>query len=488
MKTKHLVCRALLHPDIGYTSGLRQLFAFVLLFTFVILFPVKAGCTPEDSPAVIPQGYAVSLELSPAQGFLQASALIRLEFNKPLASTLSFFLHETFRIDELALNGRKVPFSTTPAAREKTRPARQRVDIQIEEETISAPHADLLVRYSGSLKKLPQWGQQKRGKPAMDDHIGPERIELAAYSGWYPHWPGLHWFNLKLQVIAPETWKIVASGEMSDTHVQSNKFYTNWKSLRTNDVVVLGSPNFREVQIPAGSDFGTISVLHTRLPLAFIRSEASEIAFALKKFTQWLTPPLHAGTTLRHVYSPRELGQGGYARPGLIITSEGRIHAALETRPELSLMRGNAHELAHFWWNFGRDQGDWINETFAEFFALLALEAKGRVDEFSRLVSQYTEEVRGLPDGVPCLSKAAPENSGHLYVIRYHQGAIMLQRFRTVMGNEAFLDACRRFYLKFRETGAETRDFRLFWSNQIGLEATMVNRWLDIPRGGVHVR
>jgi aminopeptidase N len=165
----------------------------------------------------------------------------------------------------------------------------------------------------------------------------------------------------------------------------------------------------------------------------------------------------------------------------LIITSEGRILAALESRPALSFMRGNAHELAHFWWSFGRGQADWINEAFAEYFSLLVLEAAGNAVDSAVYLKTYAEQVRNLPHGSIALSKVPAENSAHNYVIRYCQGALMLHHFRSRMGDQAFLAACRNFFLEFRKTGADTQDFRDFWSRQKGLDSATVNRWLDTP-------
>ncbi|HDP95689.1 MAG TPA: hypothetical protein ENN40_10075 [Candidatus Aminicenantes bacterium] len=458
---------------------------FFVILSFCTPCPGKAEGRVQTLFRIGPEHYDVSVEVFPDQGFLQANAAIRLFLEQPASPTLSFFLHQTFRIDELALNGRNMPFSMTPAPPEKLYPARQRVDIQLNRETGTTSRIDLFVRYSGVLKKLPQWGLAKPGKLSMDDTIGPERVELAAYSGWHPQWPGRHWFSLKLEIIAPDNWKVIASGEKTGTRLKENRIHTTWESARDHDLVVVASPDFKEIQVPAGSDFGIISVLHTRLPADFVNREAREMARALEYHTQWLGPPLHAGTSLRHVYSPREKGQGGYSRPGLIISSEGRISAALESRPALSFIRGNAHELAHFWWNSGRGQADWINEAFAEYFSLLVLEAAGNAMDSAAYLKSCEEQVRNLPQSAGALSKVPADNTGHNHVIRYCQGALMLHHFRSLMGDEAFFAACRRFYLEFRESGAETQDFRDFWSQQKGMDSTTVNRWLDTPGSGL---
>jgi len=74
---------------------------------------------------------------------------------------------------------------------------------------------------------------------------------------------------------------------------------------------------------------------------------------------------------------------------GMIIISEGRTLEALSKDPDLSFLHGNAHEMSHFWWNFGFDQGDWINETFAEYFSLIALREVSSNEEFEACLKKY---------------------------------------------------------------------------------------------------
>jgi len=58
----------------------------------------------------------------------------------------------------------------------------------------------------------------------------------------------------------------------------------------------------------------------------------------------------------------------------MIVTSEGRVLEELASDPKFSLLQDMAHEIAHFWWNFGAGQGDWINEAFAEYWSAVAVE------------------------------------------------------------------------------------------------------------------
>jgi len=450
-----------------------------------LLLTVSIQAMPDSLAGYQPMDYKVQVIIKPRIGYLEANAGVRLKKSGDPGPTLSFLLHETFAVESLSLNGLEIPYSSTRIPSDPMRPACQRLDIQIPEVQRNSPRLELYVRYGGALKSLPQWGKQKRGKPSMDDAIGPKRVELAIYSAWYPQWPSARGFSLDLEVILPADWKLVASGNHESSRIQTNSLYSRWVSKSDSDIVVLASPDFRELQVPAGKDFGTVSLFHTGLPQDFIHREALEMVSTLRRFKKWLGLPGRTASTLRHAYSPRELGQGAYSRPGLIVTSEGRIRSALKEKPGLSFQFGNSHELAHFWWNFGRGQGDWINETFAEYFAILSMELAGDPLDTAVRLRKFRSQVMNLPDDAPPMSRVPMDNTGHNWIIRYRQGALMLHRFRERMGDAAFLEACRRFYLEFRDAGAETSDFRRFWSAEDPLDATLVNIWLDNPRGGV---
>ncbi|PWT84600.1 MAG: hypothetical protein C5B58_04495, partial [Acidobacteria bacterium] len=116
------------------------------------------------------------------------------------------------------------------------------------------------------------------------------------------------------------------------------------------------------------------------------------------------------GGSIRHVYSPKRKGQGkaGIARPGLVVTSEGLTLGALGRDPKFSLFQGIAHEIAHYWWNFGAGQGDWINEAFAEYFSAVAVEKCSSQREFRIVLDDYRKEANALPADAPPLATVPP--------------------------------------------------------------------------------
>jgi aminopeptidase N len=152
----------------------------------------------------------------------------------------------------------------------------------------------------------------------------------------------------------------------------------------------------------------------------------------------------------------------------MTVTSEGRVLGLLAGDPGASLLRGMAHEIGHFWWNFGADQGDWLNEAFAEYFSLLAVREIQGEEAFDASLTSRRNAVDDLPDDAPAISAVPPSNEGHGYTIRYYKGAMMLDHFRRLMGDDAFYRACKDFYRQCNDKKAGTSEFRNFWTNALG--------------------
>jgi hypothetical protein len=61
----------------------------------------------------------------------------------------------------------------------------------------------LEIRYEGRLRSLPGWGQPHAEGPFMDDALGPDRVELALYSAWYPSFGFGPTFDVDMDLAIP---------------------------------------------------------------------------------------------------------------------------------------------------------------------------------------------------------------------------------------------------------------------------------------------
>jgi hypothetical protein len=438
-----------------------------------LLLAVAAVCASRPADAQ-PERYVLYVRLDPERGHLSASARVSVRLAEG-ASAISFDLHETFRILECTVDGEPVRCARVEPPPPGGAPTSRRV-------TAALPSGrgrelvHLEIRYEGRLRNLPSWGQPDAQGPFMDDALGPDRVELALYSAWYPSFGFGPTFDVDMDLAIPRGWGVTCIGVKRDRRESSSETTMRWEARSVNDVVVVASPRLRSKDIETSA--GRVLIHHTRLPEGFLLKEGRETERTLRLFTEVLGES-SGGRTVQHVYSPRDWGQG-YARPGLIVVSEGRVLRSLEEDPDTSFLHGHAHEAAHFWWRFGAGQGDWINETFAEYFALLAVRSIQGEDEFRKILDREREDVRGLPADAPALAVVPFGNDGPGYTIRYHKGALMLDAFRRRLGDDVFLRACRRFYERIEGRSVGTPEFRAHWREVLG-DDTLLSAWLDSP-------
>jgi hypothetical protein len=447
-----------------------------------VLFTLASAAVASPAPprAV---AYQIEAELLPAQGQIAVAARITVVRDDYLDPELPFLLHESFEIRELTVGDRQLEFTSRLESTDALRPASRRVVVALSEE-LRRPELVLEVAYGGRLAPLPQFGSDEAVElgQALDDTISPERVELAYYSSWYPQFGALGpLFSSDLAITVPEEWVTVATGERTEDTVDGGNRRTVWRATRASDLVVVASPELKRESITLAG--ASVEIFHSRLPRSYVSREAVNARRSLELFRDLLGDPRAGGDSVKVVYSPRAHGQGGYSRAPMVVLSEGRVLEALRLDPRLSLLRGTAHEAAHFWWNFGIGQGDWINEAFAEYFALLAVERIDSLDQLRAALGRARQVVERLPSDAPSLAEVPPSNQGHGTTIRYQKGALMLHSFRRALGDDAFLEACRAFYQSYRARAATTEDFRSFWSERLAEHAHRLDRWLDSPGG-----
>ncbi|MCP4898194.1 MAG: M1 family metallopeptidase [bacterium] len=455
---------------------MRQIVGSGMALVVLSLCAINAG-------AAVPLIYELDAAVDPDAGRLTVTGHVLIQPHLVDQGQLTFLLHETFGISSLSIDGSKVDFATREIGRTGIQPASQQVVVTLPSER-SGDALRLGFSYSGALKQLPEFGTEAATELGygLDDAINPRRVELASYSSWYPQ---IAEYGTRLEfdlaVSFPKVWTVVANGEVLERTGSKDQLRTRWHASGALDIVVVASPAFKVTRI---SEQGyAVEIYSSRLPDAFVTQEAEGIRRTMTIYTSLLgRPGAHRGT-VRSVFSPRDAGQGGYAREPMIVTSEGRILAALKASPDLSLLRGIAHEIAHFWWSFGRGQGDWINEAFAEYFSLVAVERIQSREAYNRRIARYREAVSKLPANAPPLADVPASNDGDGYTIRYFKGALLIHAMREAIGDESFWASCRDFY-NFNKGGAiGTEEMRTFWSTASGDHVKVFDAWLESPGG-----
>lgn len=447
---------------------------------FLLLLALPGFLSAHDG--VAPISYDLRVKIEPASGSLAVLAKMEIPV-EPGAKNFQFNLHGTFAIKKLLLEGKDATYSTAPGDALFNLPRPQKVTVTLPPKFAqNIVHMD--IAYEGRLKEVPEFGASPDHKEEMDDQINSRMVELADYSSWYPQFPFGTPLQLTLEVSLPQGWITICSGKQQESRVLEGREITRWSSPNDTDILVVASPNFKKkVFREAGTN---IEIYDTQMSLAFIDSEVQQIAGVLKLYNGRLGETNIPAGTIKHVYSPKRKGQGmaGIARPGMIVTSEGRTLDSLAQDPHFSLFQGIAHEIAHFWWNFGAGQGDWINEAFAEYFSATAVQQISGEPAFQAVLDNYRKQVRALPPDAPALANVPFESNEVAFVVRYYKGSLMLDSLRQIMGDDKFFPACRSFFDTHKGKSIGTPEFRTFWKDRLGDHKALVDTWLD-ARGGL---
>jgi hypothetical protein len=445
-----------------------------VLSPLLVVLAAALGTEPAEVPPIT---YDLKVRVEPSQGTLGVRGRLGIPARNRSERELRFDLHETFEVKQLLVDGQRAGFSFQAAEVTPVKPASRTVVVSLAGEASTDPIL-VDIEYDGRLKELPENGAVP-GQMGLDDQVNARMVELASYSSWYPQFAWGEPLQIALEVSLPEGWTSVCSGQKLQDRVESGRALTRWSSPKDVDIVVLASRDYRRRDVRESGI--AIEIYDTRLPRAFVDREAAQISGVFRLFTARLGQTTIPGGTVKHVYSPKRKGQGmaGIARPGMIVTSEGITLESLAADPGFSLFRGIAHEIAHFWWNFGSGQGDWVNEAFAEYYSALAAQSLVSDPEFRRVMAGYRDGVRRLPADAPSLARVPFMDGQVNWVVRYQRGALMLDSLRQALGDEAFFGASRDFFQTYRGRSIGTEEFRSFWKQRLGERAAIVDRWLE---------
>jgi hypothetical protein len=424
--------------------------------------------------------YDLKAVIEPKQGTISVQGKIAVPVARG-AKTLQFGLHETFAITKLLINDRAVTFSFQPGDPSPIFPAMKIVVVNLPA-SAQGGNVQLGLEYSGKVKSIPEFGTFPDQTQALDDQINSRLVELANYSVWYPQFFVYgHPIASTLEVSLPKGWIAICSGRKLEELDKDGRAVTRWSSAQDTDILITAAPNYKRKVVPAQD--GQIEIYYTQLPEEFIDRDGGEIAAVVNLFTDGLGRTTISSGTVKHVFSPKHKGQGraGIARTGMIVTSEGRVLEELAKDPKFSLLQDVAHEIAHFWWNFGGGQGDWINEAFAEYWSAVAVERIVSEEQFQKVLDEYRREVQALPAEAPSLTKVPFDGSG--FVVRYYKGSLMLDYVRQVMGSDQFNAAARDFFQTYKGRSIGTAEFRAFWKERLGDKKDALDKWLDSTGG-----
>jgi hypothetical protein len=269
----------------------------------------------------------------------------------------------------------------------------------------------------GKITKWPSWSANV---------IDSDWIEMGLYFPWYPSFYGSYTYRVAVDI--DPAYNVFAIGDAIE---KDNKriFETKYP---VGDFVVCASKDLtvRETELLDHS----FKIVNCTLSDETVDTIQSDIQHFYQFYSKWFGDAELEDMCL--VLSKRNKG-GGYSRKGGIFLGGVSDSSFLNDRTDF--IRYVGHEIAHFWW-YGAESNweDWLNESFAEYSAMMVIRELRSEEEFNAMLNAKKSKSNQSP---PVWE--LPRNSSSAELVLYSKGAVLLNELEEKIGNENFLKLCK---------------------------------------------
>jgi hypothetical protein len=374
--------------------------------------------------------YDLRLEIDPQSQFISVSGSVAYRSPQSRLERARFYLHKQLNIQ--SLEGKRVlgyQFETGSEPPLPNLPQAAVLDVYFDPPLSSRDTVLIQFEYSG---QITQWPTES------PNVVSPEWVELGRYLPWFP----LQYsstpsdLTFTLQVSCPSDFQVSSYGR--DTH-QNGTWYFNWPHP-TNDIVVVASTELAPRLFE--SETSMVHLATNSFGDQAAASLGEDMLWTLERLSGWFGPTRPSEMNL--IVSPRLLG-GGYARRSLVVLSGMNERDYLDQRE--AYLRYLAHEAAHAWWWQAPSTSweDWLNESFAEYSALLVLRERFGSQVFDRFLERKRDRI---PEHQPVwgfdrVSGDTPEKQATIERLLFDKGPLLLHALAERIGHRRFLELCR---------------------------------------------
>ncbi len=279
-------------------------------------------------------------------------------------------------------------------------------------------------------------------------------IQIGFYNAWFPVDIKSRNATSKLRISIDPTYKVSGSGKIT----KKGDVWEMTQPWPAYDNVIIAAKNLQSSQAKKGN--ATIETVYTDFPEADIQSIMSTSQTVLDYFGKIY--PKQNEAYIKFVVKHSANGGGGYNRANFIslrINNYG-----------LSTQKTIAHEVAHFWATGGDSTTwqDWLNESFAEYSALLYVRDNISTKTYTDYIEAYKKSIVDAPAiwGFNRSNNAA-------YTVLYKKGAVILHELESKIGTDQMF---KLLYLKHTQGIKNTTDFLDLLEQQTSKK---IRNWLE---------
>jgi hypothetical protein len=364
--------------------------------------------------------YEIMLSVAPEESSIIAEAVIKLNLESKDVGFLAFNLHKEFSVDHVETDRPlKFDFPSDDNLSNTFMPDARPLRIYLPRDHSRNEKLLLRLKYSGPLKDLTSKWKTNR--------VTWEWTELGLYSAWFPVNFDYGEFTYSVSVKVPDEQKVVGLGKVSRTTggwllVEKEKVY---------DIVIIASPRLKRDLFKQGEL--SIGLHYVELNQAFKDYLRENVPWLLSNFQSWFGGASRRRITIVVLPKLRVKQGGGYARTGFVVLPP-------EEKPDEESFRYIAHEIAHLWWMHAPYWEDWLNESFAEYSALMALRERFGDETFHEFLARKSERIKDL--ALPPIFGLRREDENAFNVL-YNKGPVILSKLESKVGKQTLIRILR---------------------------------------------
>jgi len=261
----------------------------------------------------------------------------------------------------------------------------------------------------------------------LNSQNGGRDLEMGFYTAWYPN--SMDYGDFEFMVNLNINQKKLAVSNAVITKDNQNWLMTS-KGL-SMDIVILAAKTLKSYNFTAGDAKVTVYDIDSKPEL--IEKLLKDIQTSIKYLKSTLGHTKGKASHYQFVLVPRVKGPS-YSRGSFAVITRFK-----EDQYDRLLKTIN-HEIGHFWWNRAdsRTWQDWLNESFAEYSAVMALEHIYSIDKRIALINSYQKKSQKSP-----AIQGIARNDNKAQSALYQKGPVILDALRNKIGDEHFLSLLR---------------------------------------------
>lgn len=363
--------------------------------------------------------YYIDLMIEPETKFIKVEGTFKVPVLGEIPEIYVFYLHRQLNIHKFSINSRQLFHIDNAPSDIRYMPEAKKIILNTIDADKNTDYLEFHYAYSGNITKRPEF---------LANTLTEEWVELGLYFPWFPILFDKTEFTYKVNISIDPSYTVFSIGE----HFQDDNINTFKNVYPTSDIVIVASQDLkiRIEQIQSHK----LYLVYYSLGHETIDILINDIDHIYEYFNNIFGK--NEGS-IALVESKREKG-GGYSRPGGLFLPGFENADYIQYR--IGYQRYLAHEVSHNWWQLADSTTwqDWLNESFAEYSALMFLRETSGIEEFNKRIKGFMENIS---DTLPIWE--IDRNDENAHTVLYEKGPVLLYRLEAKIGNDAFISLCQ---------------------------------------------